>query len=59
LFCPKIANYLHQLKLFNGEGGRIIAHSQIAESKWGLGAEPSTLDAFGINYQNNQVLGMF
>jgi len=42
--------------MFNG--GRIIAHSQIAESKWGLGAEPSTLDVFGINYQNNQFLGM-
>jgi len=43
--------------MFNG--GSIIAYSQIAKSKWGLGAEPSTLDVFGINYQINRFLVMF
>jgi len=43
-FCIKIANYLHQPKMFNGV--RIIKPSQIVESKWDLGAKPSTLDDF-------------
>jgi len=54
-FIPKL--HMHQPKIFNR--GRIIEHSQIAESKWGLGAESSTLDVFGINYQNNRFLVMF
>jgi len=58
-FAPKLLICLNQ-NFFNGS--RIIAHFQITESKWGLGAEPSIheyLTIFGINYQINQFLGMF